>query len=92
MKKKPTNIKEMNKNIKKYDLIIIGSPVWAGSVTPAIRTFLTNNKSNLKKAAFFCTRGGDNPGKIFTQMQELINIKPLGIIAFNTKEVKRNEY
>jgi flavodoxin len=87
MKKKLTDIKKINNDISKFDLIIIGTPNWAGSVTPAIRTFLLKNKDNIKKIAFFCTMGGENPGKVFIQMQELINIRPLGILALNAKEV-----
>ncbi len=92
MKKKETHVKDISKDISKYDLIIIGSPVWAGSVTPAVRTFLNKNKDKMKKVAFFCTMGGENPSKIFIQMQELINIEPLGLLALTTKEVNNENY
>jgi len=91
MKKKLTQIKEISKKIESYDLIIIGSPNWASSICPAVRTFLENNKANIKKAAYFCTSGGDNPGKIFSQMEEILNIKPIGTLALKTKEVNNKE-
>jgi len=87
MKKKLTDIKNYSRNIDSYNIIIIGSPVWAGSVTPAIRTFLEKNKGNIKKVALFCTMGGDNPSKVFIQMEEIINKKPLGKLSLSTKEV-----
>lgn len=87
MRKKLTNINDLKNGLKNYELIVVGSPVWVGSLTPAIRTFLLNNKNNIKKAAFFCTMGGNNPSKIFDQMEELINLKPLSILALTTKEV-----
>ena len=34
-------------------LIIIGQPVWAGSPTPAIRTYLNKNNLSGKKVALF---------------------------------------
>ena len=86
MKKKLTYIKDIKKDPKNYDLIIIGSPVWAGNVAPAIRTYILTNKPNIKKVAFFCTMGGST-GKIFSEMEEIINIKPLGILSLKTKEV-----
>ncbi len=92
MKKKVTSIKDLSKDISKYDLVIVGSPVWAGSVTPAIRTFLNKYKDQIKKTAFFCTMSGENPSRIFIQMQELINIKPLDILALTTKEVVNKNY
>jgi flavodoxin len=87
MKKYTTKIKEINKDIKKYDLVIIGTPNWGASLTPATRTFLEKYKRDIKKAAFFCTMGGDNPGKTFIQMEEIIQIKPIGTLALKAKEV-----
>ena len=46
---------------QKYDCVVIGMPVWAGSVTPPINTFVQENKESLKNkkiAAFICSKGG----------------------------------
>ena len=51
---KPTKIKPTKYNPKDYDLVIIGTPIWNG-ITPAIYTYLTNNKGKFKKTAFFIT-------------------------------------
>lgn len=45
----------------KYDYIIFGTPVWASSFTPPIRTFIKENKDKLtgkKIAVFICYMGG----------------------------------
>lgn len=45
----------------KYDCIIFGTPVWASSFTPPIRTFIKENKEKLngkKIAVFICYMGG----------------------------------
>ena len=34
-----------------YDAIIIGTPIWAGKMTPAVRTFLTKYQFSDKKRA-----------------------------------------
>jgi len=60
---------EVNKSIENYDLIIIGSPIWAGKITPAIRTFLSQNDFYQKKGAFFVTIGGDKPKKSIENMR-----------------------
>ncbi len=70
-----------------YDLVILGSPVWAGTFAPPLRTFLHDNRSGLegkRLAAFFCCSGG--PGKVIDKFnaflapsvpdQELILIDP----------------
>jgi menaquinone-dependent protoporphyrinogen IX oxidase len=48
------------KDPKNYDLIIIGGPVWSWNVTPAIKTYVQDNKKSLKarRVAFFATQGG----------------------------------
>lgn len=65
---------EVQKNPGDYELIIIGTPVWAGNMTPAARTYLTNHASNLngKKIAFFTTSGGQEGGeKALEKLEEL---------------------
>lgn len=44
-----------------YDRIIFGTPVWAGSFTPPLRTFITENRENIEgkpAAVFVCYSGG----------------------------------
>ena len=57
---------------KDYDMIVIGSPNWAGHIVPAVRTFMKDKSSVLKKKklAFFCT-SGSNEAKVFEDMEEL---------------------
>ena len=45
----------------KYDAVLIGTPVWAGSFTPPVRTFLDENRMALqgkKLGVFVCFSGG----------------------------------
>jgi flavodoxin len=46
----PTKLSPQN-----YDLIIIGTPIWAWRPTPAIRTYLKQNDLSGKKIALFFT-------------------------------------
>jgi flavodoxin len=54
-----------------YDLIVIGGPVWAGSLSPALSTFLTETKIAGKKIALFCCYGGGK-GRFFDQLKALL--------------------
>jgi hypothetical protein len=54
---KETQIAPTTKNPEDYDLLIIGTPVWAFTLTPAIRTYLRNNDLSGKKVALFFTLG-----------------------------------
>lgn len=80
--KKLTEIK-YKKDPTKYDLVIIGTPVWACTMTPAIRTYLTKNK--FKKVAFFCTSAGQD-GKTIQNMEELSK-KAVTILSLIDREL-----
>ncbi len=56
-REKETQIAPTNKNPNDYDLLIIGTPVWAFTLTPAIRTYLEKNDLSEKKVALFFTLG-----------------------------------
>jgi len=55
MSGKETEIAQTKRATADYDLIIIAQPVWAGSPTPAIRTYLNKNDLSGKKVALFFT-------------------------------------
>jgi len=81
---------ENKKDPSKYDLVIIGTPVWAFTMTPAIRTYLTKNKLNIKKCklAFFCTFGGKE-SKSLSDMEKLSK-KPIISLGLNDKDIEKN--
>ncbi|HPF17383.1 MAG TPA: flavodoxin [Thermotogota bacterium] len=57
MKKKP-ELKPMNVNPDDYDLIFIGTPVWAFTYAPPVKTILETGILRDKKIAFFYTHEG----------------------------------
>ncbi|MBN2017995.1 MAG: flavodoxin [Candidatus Cloacimonetes bacterium] len=70
MKKKP-KLLPCDKNPEDYDMIIIGTPVWASTITPAVRSFLSSITFKDKKIGLFCChRGG--PGKTLVYMEDLL--------------------
>lgn len=51
-------IKPLNINFKDYDLIFIGTPVWAFNINPAVRSFYKKEKfTNKKVGLFYCSAG-----------------------------------
>ena len=71
IRKKLTEI-EVSRTVDNYDLIIIGSPVWANGITPAIRTFINQNDFSNKQIACFVTLKGEDPEKALESMKEAI--------------------
>jgi flavodoxin len=85
-KKKLTDIR-YKKDPAEYDLVIIGTPVWAGTMAPAVRTYLIKQK--IKKVAFFCTYGG-NKGKSFIEMENLVS-KPIAVLDIKAANVDTSQ-
>lgn len=70
MKEKP-KLLPLEKNPEDYDVIILGTPVWAGSYAPAIRTFLAENEIKNKKVALYACYGG-SAGKSLEKLRKEI--------------------
>jgi flavodoxin len=46
------------KNPADYDVVVLGSPVWAQNMASPMRAYITREQANVRQAAFFCTLGG----------------------------------
>ena len=60
----------------KYDVVIMGFPVWASSPAPPIRTFVEEFKGRLKgkKLAAFACQSGNGAEKAFAKLKDQIGI------------------
>jgi flavodoxin len=58
---KPT-LKNKPENVGNYDIIFLGSPVWWGTIAPAVKTFLSENNLEGKVVIPFVSHGGGGRG------------------------------
>lgn len=72
MFKKTPQLKTITQDIEDYDIIFIGTPVWAWNFSPPIRTFLSDVKISKKQIALFCCCQGQ-AGKTFQNMKRFLN-------------------
>ncbi len=90
MKEKP-KLMPLDKNPVDYDIIFIGTPVWAWDYTPPLHSFFSQVKLNGKKIALFCTNGGQR-GKTFENIKKkLKNNEFIGEIDFFEPLLKNNK-
>jgi len=68
MKQKPA-LYSFELNPESYDTLLIATPVWAFSYTPAIASFFDKVKLEKKRIALVCCSGGAK-GKTFENMKE----------------------
>ena len=60
-----------------HDLIVFGFPVWAGNVTPPIRTFIRENDLRDKRVAAFACESGSGAEKAFARLREALGTEKL---------------
>lgn len=70
-------IEDYSINLSSYERIVFGFPVWAGTFTPPLRTFIENNKEALsgKHFASFACQGGSGAEKAFDKLAKCIGIE-----------------
>ena len=85
------DLEEIKNDPAEYELIIIGTPVWAMKMSTPIRTYIKQNNSKFNNVAFFATASGNNFEGTFNEMKELIGT-PIAEIGFQTKEVNDGTY
>jgi flavodoxin len=86
--KRTTEIGVPSKDAAKYDITVIGTPVWAWNMTPEVRTYIEQNKNKLKNVAFFTTSENTKPYEIIRYMQEASEKTAAAAIGFAIKEIK----
>jgi len=70
MGKKP-ELQELTSNVQGYDVLFIGTPVWAFTYSPPIRTLIHSNLLKDMKVVFFCTHDG-GPGKTIEKFKKAV--------------------
>ena len=61
----------------RYDRVVLGFPVWAGNVTPPIRTFVRDNTLKGKRVAAFACQSGAGAEKALGRLKAALGIDAL---------------
>ncbi len=78
-----------------YDLVIVGTPIWAFHVCSPVRSYLVRVHDSLRdiaNVAFFCTMGGAGAERVFGELRTLTGHTPIATLALNEREVDANQY
>jgi len=78
--------------VDEYDVVVIGTPVWVGSIAPPVRSYLRRQRMHFRNVTFFCTAGEPPTARAFRQMEELVHRKPVASIALKSDDVKSGVY
>lgn len=76
------------KDPKNYDLILIGTPVWASSPASPIITYIETNKLNFNRVGAFCTMKGSGDERTFDKIRELTGKDLVNTLSLTEDELK----
>ena len=91
-RRKLVPIDEPKNDLSSYDLVVIGTPVWVGTLSSPVRSFLVAHRKNLKDVAFFCTMGGRGYENTFREMESASGKAPADVLWLRESELKSNAY
>ncbi|WP_168790218.1 flavodoxin family protein [Paraburkholderia aromaticivorans] len=88
-RKRPTEIVPAGLDTSQYDLVVVGTPVWAGSVSAPVREYLLENRLKFRHVAFFSSFGGLGSQAAFDEMRALAGRAPVAECNVRATEVQR---
>ncbi len=85
---RPSRLANIGKHANDYALTIIGSPVWVGKFTPAVRTYLNTIRGRRNDVAFFTTSGNTPAEKVVPAMEKLVERQAVASVGFTEAELR----
>ena len=57
-------------DLSQYEMVLIGTPIWAGSCAPPVKSFISQYKLQGNRIALFASHGGGGAQKCFAKLKE----------------------
>ncbi len=95
IRKKKLPIKQTETSLKDYDMLVIGSPIWAGRLVPFVNTYISQLKDTEgKKAVTFVSSGTGLSGyrDVFEDILKEKNIELLARLSFKGSIFNKEEW
>lgn len=74
-----------------YDLVVLGSPVWAGTMSAPMRSYLFMHRAELpRRLGFFAVMGGRGAERAMLEMKMLCGAEQAPSQAFLERDVRSN--
>lgn len=77
---------------RQYDLVVLGTPVWAGTMASPMRSYLFSHRDALEHIACFCTMGGRGAQAALREMQALCGVEGVPTYSVAEKDVSSGRF
>lgn len=84
----PAKLDVVQRDPSRYELTLIGTPVWAWQITPAVRAYLEQMHGKLRNVAFFVTSGDTDVERVNPAFTSVAGQEPIARVGFNEKELR----
>ncbi|MFC1637569.1 flavodoxin family protein [Candidatus Margulisiibacteriota bacterium] len=92
-RKKLTKLAPLTNDPKDFELVVLATPLWAGSLPPAARTFLAEQRNKLNKLALISISGiGAGNKKVMADIEKTLAKKPAAALLLTRKEFADKSY
>jgi flavodoxin len=85
---KTARIAPLSRDPAHYDLTVIGTPVWVGRMTPALRAYLRETRGRFGRVAFFVTSGNTEVARVLPALESAAQTKAVAAVGFSASELK----
>ncbi len=92
LRRATARIEPLDVEVEDYDLVFVGTPVWADSAAPAVRAFVITFGPRCKHLAFFATHWGPQPGRTFSELAERADQLPAGTLSVSAREIAQTTW
>jgi flavodoxin len=87
----PSSVENLGRDPGNYDLTIIGTPVWVGQMTPAVRSYLRQTHGRCDRVGFFVTSGNTDVTKVLRSFEAEAKQAAAASVGFNQGELRDPE-
>lgn len=88
----PAKISPLLHDFNGYDVVVFGTPVWAGRVSSPMRACLEQHKASLCRVAFFCTQNASGGKQVVAEMAAIGGRQPETTLIVNDPEIRDAVY
>ncbi len=84
-------LEPIRSDLGSYDVVIIGTPIWAGTIASPVRALLAKDGHGIRRTAFFVTSGGEDRDETFRAMERAYGKPPLARLGLRKREVMKGD-
>jgi flavodoxin len=75
-----------------YELVVLGTPVWAGRMAAPLRSYIAAQRGSLRRVAAFCTQGGNGGPEVLAAIGALSGRRLLATLTLDGEQFERSAY